>query len=91
MRPNAPSSFRNIYQYLDDCYIQGKSPALPQLLLQLHNAEISMAFPGPQWLAHPLSYVFGLVIGVWIGNYILGYKASYPEYYVGGREGRKQK
>ncbi|KAK4561769.1 hypothetical protein LTR86_004448 [Recurvomyces mirabilis] len=83
--------FRNIYQYLDDCYFQNVSPSLPQLLLQLHSAEISMAFPGPTWLAHPLSYIFGLIVGVGIGQYLLGYKADYAEYYDSKRENRKNR
>lgn len=79
--------FRNIYSYLDDCYTQNVSPSLPQLLLMLDSAEISMAFPGPSWLAHPVSYAFGVAIGRWFGGYVLGYKASYPEYW----DGRKDK
>ena len=50
-----------------------------------------MAFPGPIWLAHPLSYIFGLVVGVGIGQYLLGYKANYAEYYDAKRENRKDK
>lgn len=79
--------FRNIYSYLDDCYTQNVSPSLPQLLLMLDSAEISMAFPGPPWLAHPASYAFGVVVGRWFGGHVLGYQASYPEY----GEGRKDK
>lgn len=58
-------SFRNIYQYLDDCYVQGRAPPLPQLLLQLDSAEISLALPGPVWIAHPISYALGVVLGRW--------------------------
>lgn len=76
------SSFRNIYTYLDDCYIQGVSPSLPQLLLMLDNAEMSLAFPwGPDWLMRGVSYSMGVVVGRWFGGYVLGYKASYPEYW----------
>ncbi|TKA79835.1 hypothetical protein B0A55_02783 [Friedmanniomyces simplex] len=83
--------FRNIYQYLDDCWVQGQAPRLPQLLLQLHSAEVSLALPGPVWLAHPVSYAMGVVVGQWWGGYVLGYKASYPEYYDGGRESKKDR
>lgn len=82
-------SFRNIYQYLDDCWAQGVAPSLPQLLIQLDSAEISLALPGPAWLSHPLSYVMGVVIGRWYGGYVLGYKADYPEYFDDKRESRK--
>jgi hypothetical protein len=84
-------SFRNIYQYLDDCYIQGVSPSLPQLLILLHSAEVSLAFPGPGWIARPLSYAFGVVVGEIFGKYVLGYKASYAEYYDESKESRKTK
>lgn len=80
--------FRNIYSYLDDCYIQNVSPSLPQLLMMLDSAEISMAFPGPALFARPASYVFGVVFGRWLGA-LLGYKSSYPEYWNG--DGRKTK
>ena len=84
------SFFRNIYSYLDDCTEQGITPSLPQLALFLHNAEVSLAFPGPRWLANPLSYLFGLILGVFIGEYVFGYKRSYPEYYNPALESSKK-
>ncbi|SMR50978.1 unnamed protein product [Zymoseptoria tritici ST99CH_1E4] len=80
--------FRNIYSYLDDCYVQNLSPSLPQLLLMLDAAEISMAFPGPGWIARPASWVFGVLVGRWLGG-LLGCRASYEEYW--SEEGRKTK
>jgi hypothetical protein len=74
--------FRNVYSYLDDCYIQNVSPSLPQLLMMLDSAEISMAFPGPGFIARPASYAFGVVFGRWLGGF-LGYQSSYPEYWNG--------
>jgi hypothetical protein len=57
-------SFRNIYTYLDDCYSQDVEPSLPQLLLMLDSAEVSMAFAwGPDWLMRSVSYTFGVVVG----------------------------
>jgi hypothetical protein len=67
------------------------SPSLPQLLLMLDNAEISLAFPwGPDWLMRAVSYSMGVVVGRWFGGYVLGYKASYPEYWneSDGKKGR---
>ncbi|KAF2720729.1 hypothetical protein K431DRAFT_225703 [Polychaeton citri CBS 116435] len=72
--------FRNLYSYLEDCHQQKVAPSLPQLLLFLDSAEVSLAFPGPGWIARPLSYAFGVVVGRWLG-WLLGYRASYPEYY----------
>lgn len=87
----ATSSFRNIYTYLDDCYMQNVEPSLPQLLLMLDSGEVSLAFPwGPDWLMRKVSYAFGVVVGRWYGGYVLGYKSSYPEYWDDG-EGRKGK
>ncbi|KAL5414154.1 hypothetical protein PMIN04_009136 [Paraphaeosphaeria minitans] len=83
--------FRNLYCYLDDCEAQNVTPSLFQLLLFLHSAEVSLAFPGPGWLARPLSYAFGLVLGKWVGGYILGYGISYPEYYDPSMMSKKSK
>ena len=72
--------------------MQEGSPSLPQLLPMLDSAEISLAFPfGPDWLMRALSYSMGVVIGRWFGGYVLGYKASYPEYWDEDTETRKRK
>ena len=73
--------FRNIYNYLEDCDVQGVPPSLPQLLLFLDYAETSLAFPGPKFLMNWLSYALGVIVGRWFGGYVLGMKASYPEYF----------
>ncbi|EME47294.1 hypothetical protein DOTSEDRAFT_69283 [Dothistroma septosporum NZE10] len=83
--------FRNIYSYLDDCYLQGASPSLPQLLLFLDSAEISLALPGPAWLAQKASYALGVVVGRWLGGYVLGYRSSYPEYWDETLQSRKSR
>ncbi|MCJ1253176.1 hypothetical protein MMC24_000985 [Lignoscripta atroalba] len=72
--------FRNLYSYLDDCEKTKTAPSLPQLLLFLDAAEVSLAFPGPKFIAHPASWLFGMVLGRYVG-WALGYKASYDEYY----------
>jgi hypothetical protein len=73
--------FRNIYSYLDDCQAQDIVPSLPQMLLFLHSAEVSLAFPGPAFLMRWLSWIMGLVVGKWFGGYVLGLRCSYGEYY----------
>lgn len=99
--PNSPPSspeddgvserfFRNLYSYLEDCGNQGVEPSPPQLLLFLHSAEVSLAFSwGPDWLMRGVSWGLGLVVGKWVGQYVLGYKESYPEYY--DPEGKKER
>lgn len=87
--------FRNLYTYLDDCESQSVAPSLPQLLLFLHSAEVSLAFAwGPAWVMRWVSYTLGLVVGKGVGECLLGYRGSYVEYYDGGsgsKEGRKGK
>lgn len=72
--------------------MQDVSPSLPQLLLMMDSVEGSVAFGwGPDWLMRAVTYAMGVVIGRWWGGYVLGYKASYPEYWDEGRESRKTK
>ena len=73
--------FRNLYSYLDDCKAQKIEPSVPKLLLFLHSAEVSLAFPGPAPLMRWLSWGMGLVVQKWFGGYVLGLKTSYPEYF----------
>ena len=84
--------FRNLYSYLEDCGNQKVEPSLPQLLLFLDSAEVSLAFSwGPDWAMQWASWGLGVVVGRWLGQYVLGYRASYPEYYDSGRESRKER
>ena len=73
--------FRNLYSYLDDCDKQKVEPSLPQLLLFVHSAEVSVAFPGPGPLMRWLSWGLGVVVGRWYGGWWLGLKSSYEEYF----------
>ncbi|MCJ1369801.1 hypothetical protein MMC20_001013 [Loxospora ochrophaea] len=71
--------FRNIYGYLDDCEKNKCAPSPVQMLLLFDSAEMSLALPGPRWIANPVSWLLGIVVGRWLGR-VLGYKVSYPEY-----------
>lgn len=73
--------FRNVYSYLDDCDKQNVAPSIPQLLLFLDAAEVSVAFPGPAPLMRLLSWGLGVVMGRWYGGWWLGLKSSYEEYF----------
>ena len=72
--------FRNLYGYLDDCDKAKCPPSLPQLLMFLDAAEVSLALPGPTFLSHPASWLLGVIGGRWLG-WALGYKSTYREYY----------
>ena len=78
--------FRNIYGYLDDCERNACAPSPVQMLMFLDSAEMSLALPGPRWVANPVSWALGVVVGRWVGG-VLGYKASYPEYYEEKKNG----
>ena len=73
--------FRNIYSYFDGCQAQDVPPSLPQILLFLDSAEVSLAFPGPAQIMRWLSTGMGIVIGRWYGQYVLGLKSNYKEYF----------
>ena len=47
-----------------------------QILMFLDAAEVSPTFTGPRWLANPVSWVVGVVVGG-----LMGYEVSYEEYY----------
>ncbi|KAJ9606219.1 hypothetical protein H2200_009180 [Cladophialophora chaetospira] len=75
--------FRNFFGYLDDCR-KTKTELSPfQLFVFLHAAETPVALPLPnEWLGVIVSCVF-LNAMAFVGSWILGYQASYPEYYEG--------
>lgn len=73
--------FRNLYSYLDDCQTQDIEPSVPQLLLFLDSAEVSLAFPGPGPVMRLLSWGLGVVVGRWIAGYVMGLKSTYEEYF----------
>lgn len=75
--------FRNFFGYLEDCSTSGTGPSLFQLQLFLHTVDgpLAIPIPGPNWLKWWVSRLFCLLTGVVIGEWLLGYKRSYPEYY----------
>lgn len=77
--------FRNFFGYLDDCRREGSQPSIFQLQLFLHTVQsgIAVPVPGPDAVKWWVSRVFMLVLGVVIGEWVLGYRRRYPEYYSG--------
>ncbi|KAH8811237.1 hypothetical protein F5884DRAFT_268214 [Xylogone sp. PMI_703] len=74
--------FRNVISYLADCHKFGVSPNVFQMMVFfMHNMmPPGIRTPGPEWLNLLLNTTFMFVIGG-IGEFLLGYRASYPEYY----------
>lgn len=81
--------FRNTLGYLSDCHKAGASPSVFQLIVFFMHNQMApgMKTPGPEWLNLWLNIVFMYVMGG-IGEYVLGYSVSYPEYYKADKKGR---
>lgn len=77
--------FRNFFGYLEDCRKQGSQPSIFQLELFLHTIDGPLAIPcpGPDGIKWWVSRIMMLFLGVVIGEWVLGYKRTYPEYYSG--------
>ncbi|KAL7265971.1 hypothetical protein RUND412_011498 [Rhizina undulata] len=76
--------FRNIFSYQDDCRKRQASPSLPQMLLFMYDSDTCLALDIPlipRLAQKALSRALNFVGGVVIGELLLGYKRSYPEYY----------
>lgn len=74
--------FRNFFGYLDDCKNHKVAPSLFQLIVFLHQADTPLALPLPnEWLGIWASRLF-LIIMAFLGRWVLGYKTTYPEYYI---------
>jgi mannose-6-phosphate isomerase-like protein (cupin superfamily) len=76
--------FRNFFGYLDDCLSQKMSPSIFQLSLFMGTVDIALAIPvpGPDWLKLWVSKTMGWFLGTVVGAWLLGYKKTYPEYYL---------
>jgi len=79
------SFFRNFFGYLDDCRKAKQEPSIFQLLRFLYsvNGPLAVPCPGPKWIGRQVSWLLAFVAGVVVGEWLLGYQASYPEYYQG--------
>ena len=84
--------FRNLFSYLDDCHKAGVAPSLFQLLLFLHDGDMSLAIgSAPSGIGKFFSkWVLGYIGGKIIGEKVLGYKSSYAEYYIDGESEKKR-
>lgn len=73
--------FRNFFGYLDDCRKAESPPSIFQLMVFLHAADTPIALPLSGNLGFLASRLFLISMALW-GKWALGYKTSYPEYYV---------
>lgn len=75
--------FRNFFGYLDDCRKAKVEPSIFQLLLFLDSvgAPLWISLPGPEWLSRWVAWLFTKLAGIVVGRLLLGYRATYPEYY----------
>lgn len=75
--------FRNFFGYLEGCRLSNVGPSVFQLCLFLYTVDGPLAIPvtGPDCVKWWVSRIFGLVLGVVIGEWILGYRRNYSEYF----------
>ena len=77
------SFFRNFFGYLEDCRVHKMQPSLFQLLRFLHAVDgpLSIMPAGPEAFRNWCDWAFMIFFGVVVGEWLLGYQGSYPEYY----------
>ena len=75
--------FRDFFGYLDDCRKARQSPSPCQMSVFLYSlrAPLAVPVPGPVWLGRQVSWVVTVIMGLVIGQWLLGYRPSYDEYY----------
>ncbi len=83
------SFFRNFFGYLDDLRKAGQQPDIFQVFRFLYSVNGPLAVPvfgaKSTWVSRQVSKLIMIVAGVMIGEWLLGYKGSYPEYYADGK------
>jgi hypothetical protein len=75
--------FRNFLAYLGDCESLGHGPSIFQLLLFLYTVDgppLAVQIPGR--LGRGVSWFVMFVAGVVVGEWLLGYRREYREYYA---------
>ncbi|GAA5886739.1 hypothetical protein JCM6882_005873 [Rhodosporidiobolus microsporus] len=73
----------NFYGYLSSVTLAKQSPSLFQMLLFLDEADVVLSDP-----PFGLGRVLNVILGRWVGGYLLGYKTRYAEF---DEEGKKAK
>ena len=75
--------FRNFFGYLEDCRKAKMEPNPCQLLLFLFHVDgpLSICPVGPELFANYVDFFLALFLGVIVGQWLFGFKETYPEYY----------
>lgn len=74
--------FRNVLGYSDDCRKAGVKASVFQLQLFMDSVDSPIAIcPGPEFIAWWVDWVLMVAMGRVVGKWLLGYRASYVEYY----------
>ncbi|KAG9233326.1 hypothetical protein BJ875DRAFT_485261 [Amylocarpus encephaloides] len=77
--------FRDFFGYVEDCRRNGGQPSLFQreLFLSTVDGPLAIPCPGPERVKWWRSRIVRLFRGVMIGEWVLGYRRTSPEYYSG--------
>ncbi|KDQ22097.1 hypothetical protein PLEOSDRAFT_171576 [Pleurotus ostreatus PC15] len=70
--------FHNLFGYMDSLRQQGQSPSIFQMLAFMDSADVVLAD-----IPFGLGRLVNVVVGRWIGRYLLGYQPSYKIYNEG--------
>lgn len=87
--------FRNFFGYIDDVRKSGQQPSIFQICRFLYTIDGPLVLPLPglgqrsNLVARLLNWCFMVVAGVVVGEWLLGYKGSYPEYFRSEEDKRK--
>lgn len=87
--------FRNFFGYIDDCQKAGRQPSIFQIERFLWEIRCPIVLPGlgerSTLIARMISWSFMVLAGIIVGEWLLGYKGTYSEYYWDEKEARKPK
>lgn len=83
------SFFRNQFGYMQDCRSQGKEWSIIQAMVFAMHNWMPFALPEHRWIPESVNFVLSLIILVVIGSvgeFLMGYRKSYSEYYRAGEK-----
>lgn len=91
---NEERFFRNFFGYFDDLRQTGQQPSFFQLCLFLYTIRCPVVMPGADqksnYIGRQISWLVMVIAGLVIGEWLLGYKKSYPEYFSDSEQKKGQ-